>query len=90
MQWAASGMWHAPQCGPGNLYSYSPLLIAPAAAMFPPCVVPLLQEHGGDVSAGYAEMGSEGGSKGGEARKEQLAEVGTLRVSGVYAQQAVK
>ncbi len=41
-----------------------------------------LQEHGGDVSAGYAEMGSkggqEGGSKGGQARKEQLAEVSTI------------
>jgi hypothetical protein len=50
-----------------------------------PCTLPLsfflLQEHGGDVSAGYAEMGSEGGSKGGEARKEQLAEVSTLQSS---------
>jgi hypothetical protein len=37
---------------------------------YPPRSYPL-QEHGDDASAGYKEMGS----KGGEARKEQMAEV---------------
>jgi len=39
------------------------------------CSAACMQEHGGDASAGYAEMGSKGGHKGGEARKEQMAEV---------------
>ena len=47
--------------------------VAPASPSMM-CLLPL-QEHGGDASAGYAEMGHQGGSKGGETRKEQMAEV---------------